>query len=309
MNVAVYAAPLQGYTDNVWRAAHAEIYGGVAAYFTPFIRVEKGSVRQRDVRNAQPQEVAGVPVVPQIIFANIDEFRLLTDTLIDKGASSIDLNLGCPFPPQVRHGRGTGALRVELLNALANVITTDYHDTKFSIKMRLGVEQSDEWRALIDVLNAMPLSHITLHPRVAKQQYAGEVNMEMFEQFLASVTHHVIYNGDIHDVEAINHISEAFGGNVDVMIGRGLLARPSLAIEYAEGEWSKEQRIAKLQRFHDTIYSQYASTLCGDTQILSKIKPMWDMLEDEIGHKAWKAIHKATTLPKYENAVIEALSI
>lgn len=309
MNVAIYAAPLQGYTDSVWRAAHAEIYGGVASYFTPFVRVEKGSIRQRDMRNAMQHEVAGIPVVPQIIFADINEFKLLADTLIAAGARRIDLNLGCPFPPQVKHGRGAGALRPELLDAVADVVSNDYGDIAFSVKMRLGVEQCDEWRALIDRLNAMPLAHITLHPRVAKQQYSGEVNMAMFDDFVATTHHHIIYNGDIHTLAEINGISAKYGGRVDVMIGRGLLARPSLAAEYAAGEWDRVQRITALRTFHESIYSHYASTLCGDAQLLSKIKPMWEMLEDEIGHKACKAIRKATSISKYENAVSEALSL
>jgi hypothetical protein len=93
------------------------------------------------------------------------------------------------------------------------------------------------------------------------------------------------------------------------MIGRGLLARPSLAAEYAAGEWDRVRRITALRTFHESIYSHYASTLCGDAQLLSKIKPMWEMLEDEIGHKACKAIRKATSISKYENAVSEALSL
>lgn len=97
--------------------------------------------------------------------------------------------------------------------------------------------------------------------------------------------------------------------SVDVMVGRGLLSRPSLALEYRSNEeWCHDKRVSVLRRFHEEIYSTYMTVLCGDQQILQKIKPMWDWLEDEIGHKAWKAIHKATTLRKYESAVADALS-
>lgn len=46
----IFAAPLQGYTDVPWRHFHAELYGGIDAYFTPFIRVERGEIRQRDLK-------------------------------------------------------------------------------------------------------------------------------------------------------------------------------------------------------------------------------------------------------------------
>lgn len=37
----IYAAPLQGFTETAWRNAHAQSFGGVDAYYTPFIRLEK----------------------------------------------------------------------------------------------------------------------------------------------------------------------------------------------------------------------------------------------------------------------------
>ena len=41
MSLPVYFAPLQGYTDVVYRKAHAALFGGIAAYYTPFVRIEK----------------------------------------------------------------------------------------------------------------------------------------------------------------------------------------------------------------------------------------------------------------------------
>ena len=304
----IYAAPLQGYTDVVWRSAHNKIYGGVDAYFTPFIRVEKGRVRQRDLNNAIQNMPDAIPVIPQIIFGDQDEFIILTDTLIDAGATHINLNLGCPFPPQVKHGRGAGALRPELIEGIANLIISRYSNTIFSAKLRLGIDSPDEWYPILNILNTIPLNHITLHPRIAVQQYGGECNSEMFSEFLSSTSHRVVYNGDIRSLSDISRIDSLYDDSVDVMIGRGLLSRPSLAWEYCSNEeWGHDRRIAALREFHDAIYSSYTATLCGDHQILQKIKPMWDWLEGEIGHKAWKAIHKASSLRKYETSVADAL--
>ena len=38
---AIHLAPLQGYTDWVYREAHARVFGGVDTYYTPFVRLEK----------------------------------------------------------------------------------------------------------------------------------------------------------------------------------------------------------------------------------------------------------------------------
>ena len=36
----IHFAPLQGYTEAIYRQAHARIFGGVESYYTPFVRVE-----------------------------------------------------------------------------------------------------------------------------------------------------------------------------------------------------------------------------------------------------------------------------
>lgn len=55
--------------------------------------------------------------------------------------------------------------------------------------------------------------------------------------------------------------------------------------------------------FHDRLFTHYKNTLCGDSQVLSKIKPFWEFAESEIGRKPWKAIKKASSMPKYISAV------
>ncbi len=55
--------------------------------------------------------------------------------------------------------------------------------------------------------------------------------------------------------------------------------------------------------FHRELLDHYTSILCGDSQIISKIKPFWEYAEAEIGRKAWKAIRKAGNMAKYHSAV------
>ena len=42
----LYAAPLQGFTEAPWRNLHQEVFGGIDAYYTPFVRMEKGEFRK-----------------------------------------------------------------------------------------------------------------------------------------------------------------------------------------------------------------------------------------------------------------------
>ena len=63
----ISTAPLQGFTTHLWRRAHHAVMGGVDDYTTPFIRVERGTVRRRDLADAAPEANRDVPVVPQIL--------------------------------------------------------------------------------------------------------------------------------------------------------------------------------------------------------------------------------------------------
>ena len=60
----IHFAPLQGYTDSIFRKLHTEIFGGVDKYYTPFIRVERGDFRKKDIREL-PDETE-LCTIPQI---------------------------------------------------------------------------------------------------------------------------------------------------------------------------------------------------------------------------------------------------
>lgn len=299
-----FAAPMQGHTEGIFCRFHSDTYGPADFYSTPFIRVEKGEVRRRDLRVNDPQTVKGLNVIPQAIFRDITEWKLIAEAVAQLGFTTLDMNLGCPFPPQVKHGRGAALLRnPSLLKAVAEEMPS-FPTLAFSIKMRLGVEQPDEWTAIIDTINSMPLTRVTVHPRVATQQYGGELHIGQFETLARELRHPIVYNGDIANPDDIDRIADRYPTLEGVMAGRGLLARPSLHAEWLEGrQWSREERIIKLLRLHRNLFEYYRSTLCGDAQILMKIKPFWEYLEPEIGHKPFKAIKKASSLPKYTTAV------
>lgn len=303
--VKLFSAPLQGYTEAVWRHCHADIYGGVDSYFTPFARVEKGEVRKKDIRDiVNPLNDNHKPIA-QIIFRDINEFSLLCDWLMANGVSHIDLNLGCPFVPQVKKGRGAAVVaNPALLAEVSRLMTDKYGDISFSLKMRPGVADVNEWKSAASIISSMPLTHITVHPRTARQQYAGDISFDTFAEIASSTRHKIVFNGNISSPSDIDSILSRFPDLHGVMVGRGLLARPSVFCEWREGsEWSQPRRSEALYEFHDRILKHYDSTLCGDAQILCKIKPFWDYLESEIGHKAIKAIGKATTVRKYLDAV------
>ena len=63
----IHFAPLQGYTDAVYRQAHARIFGGIETYYSPFARVEHGEIRRKDTRDIHPDNNRGLHLIPQLI--------------------------------------------------------------------------------------------------------------------------------------------------------------------------------------------------------------------------------------------------
>lgn len=306
MSIPIHFAPLQGYTDDVYRRIHNELMGGIQTYYTPFLRMEGGGVRSKDMRDIRPEFNEGVPVVPQIIVKSMKEFDFLTGIVEEKGYTRVDINMGCPFPLQAKHGRGSGLLaHVDIIEEMAKAIAAK-SQLKFSVKMRLGWENANEWRPVLDILNSTPLEQITLHPRIGTQQYKGSVSMEAFEEFYKLCKHSLIYNGDVTSVDDIRKLEEMYPKLAGVMIGRGLLARPSLALEYASGvELSWEKRRSLLLDFHDRIKAHYETTANSETQVHSRLRLFWEYMEEELGRKAYKKIMKAGNLKNYLSAVRE----
>lgn len=288
-------APLQGYTDAVYRRAHWECVGGVDEYYTPFVRIEKGVVRRKDLRDTDPAANEGVPTVPQVIARDGDEFARLCDAVQEQGWKRIDLNMGCPFPMQVKSGRGSGLLlhpeRVEEI--LKEMQRRD--EVTFSVKMRLGQESEDEGLAMMPIINDMPLVHVTLHPRLGRQQYKGTADREAFLRFMEVCRHPMVYNGDINEIEngKLNIENRAGGKLKGVMIGRGFLARPWIL--------SDKEPAEVLRDMHAIVYRHATEHLCGDSQILSRLHAFWEYTD--IDRKLKKSIMKSTTLPRYRETI------
>ena len=300
----LHVAPMQGYADYLWLKNFCDVYGAPDVCYTPFIRVEKGRARHQDMARLVKSVEMGLPIVPQIIFGSVDEFALLVDSLRGLGIDRIDLNLGCPYPMMTRRGRGAAMVgNVAVMEKVARRIEADT-DMRYSVKMRPGMECPDEWERLMPLLNALPLAHVAMHARTARQMYDGQADTDVFARFYDACGHPVAYNGDIVAWGDIGRVAARFPGVAGVMVGRGLLGCPSLFAEWRRGgEWDDVVRMECLRRFHDALLGDYRAGLCGDTQVLQHLKPFWQYLEPVIGRRASKAIRKAATLRRYDEAI------
>ena len=293
-------APLQGYTDAIYRKAHLTAAGGVAEYYTPFVRIEKGAVRAKDLRDIAPERNEGVPTVPQAIARDGSELAMLCDAVEALGWQRIDVNMGCPFPMQARAGRGSGLLaHPEAIMQIAEEMRRR-KEVRFSVKMRLGQDDKSEGLAALELLDSVELEHITLHPRLGRQQYKGIPDLEAFGEFYSRSRHTLVYNGDIGSRERMTALQEAFPMLKGFMIGRGLLARPWML--------SKREPATVVGEMH----AEYCREAClryeGEAQTLTHLKCFWESMQQTLPRKVWKCIMKSRTMADYNAAVRMALT-
>lgn len=295
----IFSAPIQGYTDCAWRNAHSRIFAGdIDRYYAPFLRLEKGAFRNKDIRDIAPEANQGYHMVPQVIACGRDRLTLLIDKVVSLGYREIDINMGCPFPPIVKRHCGAGMLPFpgEVRSMLG--VTEEYPDVSFSVKMRLGADSPDEWRALMPTLSATKLSHVTLHPRTARQQYTGDIDMSRFSEFIAEATFPVVYNGEIHSIADIAAMSARYPALHAVMVGRGLLYDPALVSP------EHDSALPRIIKLHDRLFDSYKAALSGDAHLLAKMKSLWEyFLAGKGSRKCRKRITKSTTIDKYIAAV------
>lgn len=140
-------APMEGVTGHVFRRVHAECFGALDRYYTPFVappQVGKGFVG-RAKKELDPVANEGLNVVPQLLTRDADRFVWAAGLLQQMGYREVNLNAGCPSGTVVSKGKGAGFLREprELEAFLQDVC--ERSPLPVSVKTRIGVEKDDEY--------------------------------------------------------------------------------------------------------------------------------------------------------------------
>ena len=174
--IKIYQAPLQGFTDFTFRKAVSETFGGVDKYFIPYLSFSKGrEIKKSQLREILPENNPNLPVVPQVLFSDQEELFDLISILMDYGYQEINLNLGCPYPMATNKGRGAAWLqKPEALNEILEQLFRKALPAKFSVKMRAGMSDDQDAKAIFEVLNHFPIEELIFHPRTASQMYEGK---------------------------------------------------------------------------------------------------------------------------------------
>ena len=297
-----FLAPLQGFTDFVFRRCYHQVFGDIDEFYIPYISIGPGhKIRNSQYRDVLPENNEGVPVVPQILCANADEVRFLASKISELGYQKINLNLGCPYPMATKRGRGTGLL--EKPDELRDVLDCLFSEYNFqvSVKFRSGLSDEQAIFNQIDLLQEYPFTQLIYHPRTAVQLYKGNANQSLFAELSAKVKIPLVHNGDIKSPEDIDAIKKLVPTQTSWMIGRGILNDPFLVGRLKGNELELQTQNEIKWEFHQSVLESYRSIYQDEGHVLMKMKQFWSYFANGFSNpsKTYKPIKKATKLKKF----------
>lgn len=304
-------APLQGVTDVVFRQVYVRHFTGIDQAMAPFIStMSSRRLKPSRLKDVDPALNRALPVIPQILGNNPDDFIYLGDYLFDMGYTQVNWNLGCPHSKIAKKMRGSGLLsHPEKIDAfLSQVIPT--MKASLSVKIRLGRKSKEEIRDLIAMLNTHKLDEIILHPRTGEQMYTGTADIDAFERAMNECSHPMVYNGDIVDPVSWERIRQRFPKIRRFMIGRGILSNPFLpeqikGVKKNDSQNAETQTRDRLKAFHEDLFNSYKQVFSGPGHLIGRMKGLWGYLGPsfENSRKPMKTLLKSNSEQDYLDRV------
>lgn len=229
-------APLAGITNLPLRLLAKA--AGCALVYTEMVSANglvHGSAKTQQLLASVPAER---PLAVQLFGGDPDLLAEAARQVAAAGADIVDLNFGCAVKKILKNGSGV-ALMADLqkaervLRAVRRAVAIP-----LTIKMRSGWEPAgSEALDLGRIAQDCGVDAVALHPRTARQGFAGRADWALIARLKAALTIPVIGNGDIVSAEDAVRMMAQTGCDA-VMIGRAAIGNPfifSQVIDVLEG--------------------------------------------------------------------------
>lgn len=295
-----YFAPMEGLTDSIYRRLHHQYFPGIDRYYTPFFSPTMHQhLTNREQRELPFADTLDFAVVPQILTKIPEDFLWMAQVCKDRGYQEVNLNLGCPSGTVTAKGKGSGMLTdPENLHRFLDKIFSAT-PLPISVKTRLGFTDPNEFPKLLEIFNHYPICELTIHPRVRKQFYKGDVEMALFDHAVANSKNPLCYNGNLCSIDDINSFSQHYPNVPAVMIGRALIADPGMV--------TGGTTVGIMERFHDELLDTYTVEFGSARNAMFRMKENWRHLlcNFENSEKLGKRLQKTTDLSEYKAITTE----
>jgi tRNA-dihydrouridine synthase B len=227
----VLLAPLAG-IGNWFVRWQAQRHGAGMAFSE---MVSSHAIHHRNARTHEQllridgRERVNGPVAVQLFGADPEIMRSAAETVAQRGADLIDLNMGCPVPKVMKTGAGAAMLSDPDAAVAVARAAREGSGLPVTVKLRAsqkkgGMEGVDLARRLVEDAG---VAGLTFHPRSAQVRHKGSPDYDLARDLVAQLDVPVIVSGGM---EGAQHIRDVFErtGCAAVMIARGGLGDPWL---------------------------------------------------------------------------------
>ncbi|MDC1510050.1 tRNA-dihydrouridine synthase [Oceanospirillaceae bacterium] len=267
----IILAPMEGLADNILRDCLTQI-GGIDLCVTEFIRVTTQLLPPKVFHRLCPELAngcktpAGIPVRIQLLGSDPEALAANAVRALELGSPGIDLNFGCPAKT-VNRSQG-GAVLLQEPKRVAHIIATVRHaigdDAWLSAKMRLGFATKDLALENAQRIQGAGANELTVHARTKVEGYRPPAHWQWIKKIRQVVEIPVIANGEVWTPQDYAACRKA-SGSEDVMVGRGLVWKPDLALQIRHQragqpvqEWSWPALVPTVLYFIDLVDAQVA---------------------------------------------------
>lgn len=236
----ILLAPMEGLLDHTLRDMLTRV-GGVDLCVSEFIRVTNTVLPRRAFIRVAPEllnnscTVAGVPVRVQLLGSDPDYLAANAAALAELAPAGIDLNFGCPAKTVNQHRGGAVLLdEPELVGQIVHAVrrAVPAH-IPVSAKMRLGYNDDRRAEECAQAIEAAGASDLVVHARTKAHGYRPPAYWERIADLRQHVRMPMVANGEIWTLADALRCREVTGCD-RIMIGRGMVADPGLALAIAQ---------------------------------------------------------------------------
>ena len=229
-------APMEGLLDFVLRDVLTRV-GGADRCVSEFIRITGSLLPDKVFLRTMPElrngsrTLAGVPVRAQLLGSDPASMAENAANLARLGPEGIDLNFGCPAKVVNRHGGGASLLQdpAQIARVVEAVRRAVPAHLPVSAKMRLGFNDRSLMTECAQAMAQGGACEIVVHARTKLDGYRPPAYWEEIPRIREAVPVPVVANGEIWTVAEALRCREVSGCD-DLMLGRGIVADPGLAL-------------------------------------------------------------------------------
>ncbi len=227
---------MEGVVDYTMRELLTRV-GGVDRCVTEFVRVTNQRLPRRVFYRLCPElqhggvTASGVPVYVQLLGGEPEPMAFNAAKAARLGALGIDINFGCPAKTVNRRDGGSVLLQYSerIHNIVAAVRNAVPSEIPVTVKIRLGFDDRSLFTDNVAAIESAGANELVIHARTKVDGYKPPAYWSCVGDIKSDFTIPMIINGEIWCTEHYRQAQDESGCE-DIMLGRGLLTRPDLAL-------------------------------------------------------------------------------